>query len=85
MEKLIKEAIPCRLCYKNVKHAEQTETVAQERQVIQLFLSSDVPIREGSKIEVTQEGKTKFFKCAGKPAIYGSHQEIILEVERKYT
>ena len=52
-------------------------------QVVKLFLPSDVQVKEGSKVTVTQEGMTASFICSGKPAVYGSHQEIVLETEKR--
>ncbi len=32
---------------------------------------------------VTQEGETNAFICAGKPLNYGSHKEVVLELEKE--
>lgn len=78
------EQIPCRLSYQAIKSAQQSETVAQYSQIIQLFLPVDVEISAGCKVIVEQEGKTQYFNCAGESAVYGSHQEVILELEKRY-
>ena len=33
---------------------------------------------------MTQEGETNAFICAGKPLNYGSHKEVVLELEKRY-
>jgi len=47
-------------------------------------LPVDVEISAGCKVIVEQEGKTQYFYCAGETAVYGSHQEVILELEKRY-
>lgn len=78
-EVIVLENQPCRLSYESVKQANQTESNATVQQIIKLFISPEIEIKEGSKIFVTHEGKTEEFKHTGKPAVYFSHQEIILE------
>ena len=82
-EKVTQENIACRLSYKTIKNTEQTEIGANVTQVVKLFLPPDVQVKEGSKVTVTQEGMTASFICSGKPAVYGSHQEIVLETEKR--
>lgn len=79
-EVIVLENQPCRLSYESVKQANQTEANAIVQQVIKLFIAPEIEIKEGSKIFITHEGRTTEFKHSGKPAIYSSHQEIILEL-----
>ena len=67
-EATILENQPCRLSYSSVQ------------QIIKLFIAPEIEIKEGSKIIITHEGRTTEFKHSGKPAIYSSHQEIVLEL-----
>ena len=76
---VIIENQPCRLSYKNVTSSNQNEANADINQIIKLFISPDIEIKEGSKIFISHEGRTTEFKHSGRPAIYNSHQEIILE------
>ena len=76
--------IPCRLSYKSIISSDQSETVNILNQVIKLFLSPDVEVKEGSKIVVNQNCKTQDYYCSGVPAVYSSHQEIELTLERKW-
>lgn len=84
IEEIKAENVPCRLSYKTDQQGEQTESVANTSQTIKLFLPPETDIKEGCKVVVTQEGETNAFLCAGKPLTYGSHKEIVLELEKRY-
>lgn len=71
---------PCRLSFETLKTAQQTESAAAVTQVIKLFLSPEIRVKPGSKVTVTQDGVTVDYKCSGVPAVYPTHQEIILEL-----
>ena len=45
---------------------------------MKLFISPDVLIKAGSKIIVTQHGRTTEYSNSGVPAVYPTHQEIML-------
>lgn len=70
---------PCRLSFETLKQAMSSEPATAVTQVIKLFLSPDIVIRAGSKITVTQDGITADYTYSGIPAVYPTHQEIILE------
>lgn len=72
------ENIPCRLSYSNKTSAAPSDTAAQVSQTVKLFLAPDITVREGSKIIVTQDGRTREFHASGIPAVWFSHQEIML-------
>lgn len=74
---------PCRLSFSNIPVTENG-VVAGIKQVTKLFISPNVEIPPGSKIEVTQEGRTTLHQRSGEPAVYGSHQEIMLEKFERY-
>ena len=77
---IVLENQPCRLSYESVKEANQTEANAIVQQVIKLFIAPEIEIKEGSKIFITHESRTTEFKHSGKPSVYSSHQEIVLEL-----
>ncbi len=81
-QKLVKavEDQPCHLSFSNISAADDTETVSKLRQVTTLFLAPEIVVKPGSKIEVTQAGRTEFYSRSGQSAVYGSHQEISLEL-----
>jgi hypothetical protein len=74
------EGQPCRLSFSSIKTAVQSESAASISQTIKLFLSPDVTIKPGSKITVTQSGVTNDYTCSGVPAVYRTHQEIMLDL-----
>ena len=67
------------MSYKDISQANSDSTVATTQQVIKLFLAPEYDIPRGSKIVVEQNGRTNEYVRSGKPAIYETHQEIILE------
>lgn len=75
--------VPCRLSFKNISQAEQTELGANVSQVVKLFISPEVYIPPGSIIEVTQNNVTRTYRHSGISAVYTNHQEIILEAEQE--
>lgn len=74
--------IPCRLSFSAIPQAGQTDTAAALTQSVKLFTAPEYDIKPGSKITVTQEGRTTDYKSSGAPAVYRSHQEINLELFR---
>lgn len=83
-EVVVLEDEPCRLSYSNVSAVDQTEAAAKTAQVTKLFLSPDTQIKSGSKITVTQAGITRAYECSGVPAVYPTHQEIVLTLSERY-
>lgn len=70
---------PCKLSFERLNTVVQTDTAATLTQATKLFLSPEIEVNGGSKIIVTWMGKTESFSCSGKPAVYPTHQEIMLE------
>ena len=83
-EVLVQEGVPCRLSFSGVVSAAESGMVTSVPQTIKLFLSPEHVIPPGSRIEVTQEGRTESYGQSGKAAVYSSHQEIILELWKGY-
>ncbi len=83
-EVTVLENEPCRLSFETIKPAVETDTVAKLSQGVKLFISPDVEIKAGSKIVVTQNGVTGEYSASGVPAIYSTHQEIMLELYNEY-
>lgn len=76
---------PCKLSVEKLNAAVQTETAAVQAQGVKLFLAPEIIIKSNSKIVVTQNGVTDEYSESDKPAIYPTHQEIILELFRGWT
>lgn len=75
---------PCHLSFETLKSAIQSESAAAVTQTIKLFVSPEIAIKPGSKITVTQAGITTDYTCSGIPAVYETHQEIILELFERW-
>lgn len=82
-EILVQENIPCRISFQNISSTSETPSIAITNQVIKLFLSNKVEIKENSKIVVTRNGISKTYKASGISAIYSVHQEVILVIDNK--
>lgn len=84
-DRLVLENQPCRLSFESVAPVQQSETVAAVSQTVKLFISPDVVIKPGSKLTVTQNGVTTDYTGSGIPAVYPTHQEIMLDLFRRWT
>ena len=77
---VVLENQPCKLSYEKVTNTNQTETAAGLIQTAKLFISPEIQIKPGSKLTINQNGIMTDFKNSGEPAIYQTHQEIVLEL-----
>lgn len=71
---------PCKLSFERLQTAIQSDSAASVAQTTKLFVSPDIVIKAGSKITVEQTGVTTDYTCSGIPAVYGTHQEITLDL-----
>lgn len=76
---------PCKLSFEKLSAVVQTETAAAETQGIKLFLAPEIVVGSNSKIVVIQNGVTEEYSASGKPAVYPTHQEITLELFRRWS
>lgn len=81
---LLLENEPCRISFKSLAPATQTNGPAELSQEIKLFIAPEHNIKEGSKIVVTRNGKILEYKNSGASALYDSHQEIVLTLIKEY-
>jgi len=79
-ERTVLNKIKCRLSFETISNTSQSSTTNNSNQIVKLFIAPELQIKEGSKIIVTQNNRTDTYKNSGKPAIYETHQEIILEL-----
>lgn len=84
-EVVVKENVPCHLSYSSTSPVVQSGTVATVSQTIKLFLVPELIVPPGSRLEVTQQGRTESYSQSGKAAVYYSHQEILLELWKERT
>lgn len=71
---------PCRISFQSIKSANQTSSNSELQQSIKLFIAPEVIIKEGSVIVANYNGREGTFKNSGIPAVYSTHQEILLEI-----
>lgn len=83
-EVIVLENQPCRLSFSSSPNANQTETATQVTQTIKVFLTPEIRIKAGSKLTITQNGITTEYKSSGEPALYATHQEIVLELLKEW-
>ena len=69
---------PCRLSYSTLSRSDKTDTISNVNQVVKLFLRPELVVDAGSKITVTQNGRTTKYVASGQPAVHTNHQEILL-------
>ena len=75
----------CKLSFETVTKDSQDDIKANVIQITKLFIAPEITIKPGSKIEVTDVmGKVPIYKSSGQPAIYQTHQEIVLELDERY-
>lgn len=77
---VVLENQPCRLSFKSINNANQTETASAVAQITKVFIAPEIWVKPGSKLTITQNGITTEYKSSGEPAHYNTHQEIVLEL-----
>lgn len=78
---VVREDIPCRLSFKTINTTNQTDTAASAVvQITKVFLAPEIQVKPGSKLTITQNDVTTEYQFSGKPALYSTHQEIVLEL-----
>jgi hypothetical protein len=71
---------PCKLSFETISAANQSSSAASIAQATKLFLSPDIVIKPNSKLTVTQVGIATNYTSSGKPTMYPTHQEIMLQL-----
>lgn len=69
---------PCHLVFRSVPVSDETNTGTKLNQIIKLHIAPELMIKSGSKITVTQKGRTVAYKNSSASAVYSTHQEIVL-------
>lgn len=75
---------PCRLSFSSISSTTEQDSAPLIQQSVKLFISKTAEIPAGSKIVVTQEGRTTAYARSGEPAVYSCHQEIPLVPFKEY-
>lgn len=78
--------VPCRISFgtKNSAVPDGEFPAYTVSQPVKLFVPPDVVLPPGSLVSVTRDGVTKEYKQSGEPALYPTHQEIMLELAKEY-
>lgn len=71
---------PCKLSFSKIANTNQGETAAMVAQTAKVLIAPEIQIKPGSKLTITQNGVTTEYSQSGEPAIYNTHQEVILEL-----
>lgn len=79
-EVTVQEGKACRISFEDIYVNNETNTEAKKSQKIKLFIAPEIIIKPGSKIIVTSRNRKTTYKNSGEPAVYDTHQEIILEL-----
>lgn len=77
---LVYEDVKCRISFKNITSTVPTEKEAMTKQVTILFINPELNIKPNSIIEVERENRILKYQNSGTPAIYRTHQEIVLNL-----
>lgn len=75
---------PCRVSFGSEQITSIEGGSPSIMQTIKLFIRSDLDIKPGSLIEVTQNNVTTKYRRASQSAVYSNHQEITLELYEDY-
>lgn len=81
---IVLQGQPCKLSFEKLAAASRTETAAVVSQGVKLFLAPEIRVNSGSRIAVTQNGISNEYCASGEPAVYDTHQEILLELAERW-
>lgn len=84
VERVTVSGLPCRLSFSTASSTQADAEAAGVAQSVTLYTAPDVEIPEGSKVTVTQNGVTQDYARSGTPAVYTHHQEVPLELFRRW-
>lgn len=79
-DEIVIENQPCKISFESIPSTTESNTMASMAQSTKLFLTPEIEVKPGSRIDVTHLGVTTAYKRSGKPAVYHTHQEIMLEL-----
>lgn len=74
---------PCKLSFESLS-AVGDGNVASTAQLVKLFLDKNVKIPAGCKITVLRDGETFVFARSGEPGVFTYHQEVPLELWKRW-
>lgn len=78
-EILVHENIKCRLSFSSISVTGNQEA-STKSQTTKLFIAPEIEIKAGSKVSINRQGRTLEYKRSGEPALYSTHQEVMLDL-----
>ncbi len=82
---IVHENIQCKLSFESSSSAKSDGMVNNISQSVKLFISPEIKVKPGSKIIVVQNGEKFEFKQSGEPIPHSTHQEIYLELVKRWS
>jgi len=83
-QSVVLENVPCRICYKNIKPAVKGKSSDYITQEVTLLIPPDIVIKNGSIVNVTQNGQSVCYRKTGEAAVYSSHREIRMVIMGRF-
>lgn len=83
-DEIVLENQPCKLSFETGTVAGATDAATTIAQITKLFIAPEIEIKSGSKIVVERCGKMYLYTKSGVPAVYETHQEVMLELFERY-
>lgn len=83
-EVILHKNLKCKLSHEKLTNSSSTggpDTIGEQ---IKLSLGNEYEIPAGCKLIVTQDNATEEYTRSGKPGVFMDHQEIVLELFKRY-
>lgn len=77
---VVLENQPCKLSFSSITNTKSGEAAAMVIQSAKVLIAPELVIKPGSMLTITQNGVTTSYIKSGEPALFDTHQEIILEL-----
>ena len=78
-EKVYENAV-CHISYERAKSAEESQSVTEAGQKVNVFFPLEYNIKSGDMIYITQNGVSEKYRLCGRINIYKHHQECQMEI-----
>lgn len=82
---LLHQNVPCKLSHKTIKEDSQTDGPSVVAHSIKVSITNEIVIPSGSKMTITQNGKSATYKSSGESAQFIVHQEVPLVIDKRYS
>ncbi len=87
-EKTVYENIPCKISVKAFLFGENAagegNNLSKVSKKAKLFLPPEYTILPGSRVEIYSKGRKSVYGKSGEMNYYFSHNEVMVEIEKKY-